>query len=56
MIVEEFVQKYGEHHRMLITSALNFLDEHEGEWNLEIPIDREEYIHLLIAQAGGKVK
>jgi len=44
------IAKYGENHRQLIQNALDFLDQNEAGWNLDVPIDREEYIKILLSK------
>lgn len=36
----------------MIEMALEFLEQNEPTWNLDEPIDREEYIRDLVAHAS----
>jgi len=50
--IETLVAKFGEDKRRLIDSAVKFLIEQEPSWNLDTPIDHEEFIKSLIAHKG----
>jgi hypothetical protein len=47
--IETLVTKFGEDNRRLIESAIKFLREQEPSWNLNIPIDYEEFVKGLIS-------
>ncbi len=53
---EEFIREHGEQWRLLIKSALRFLDEHESAWNLDRPIGRKTYIRELVREAKRSAK
>ena len=48
MTIDELVAEFGEEYIPLIVDAIKWLDENEGYWNLEKPLDRREYIKSLI--------
>lgn len=51
---ELLVERLGEPYRKLIEGYLQFLDEHEPTWELEIPIDREWSLQMLIEKTRPK--
>jgi hypothetical protein len=46
--VDELVQIYGEHYRKLISDALTWLEQVEPAWELDQPIDKNQFIASLI--------
>jgi hypothetical protein len=52
--VKELVFKYGEPNRKLITDAITWLEGSEPEWNLEQPIDRDQFVFSLIQQKAKR--
>lgn len=52
--IDDFVVRYGEQYRALITDALEFLNVHEPGWRLETPVDREKYIKGIIQKLKGE--
>lgn len=48
--IEYYVERYGESYRILIEDSLEWLDGREKIWNLESPIDRDEFIRDLISK------
>jgi hypothetical protein len=48
---EALIQKYGEEYRILITKALEWLEEEEPKWGLDRPIRRDGYIRDLVSHA-----
>lgn len=48
--VERYVAIYGEEWRQTIESSLKFLNEHEPNWNLEVPMDRDKFVKRVITQ------
>jgi hypothetical protein len=51
-MIDKLVAEFGEQHRRMIVSALDFLDEKEPTWGLETPIDRRAYIRDLVAKVA----
>lgn len=54
--VERFVKQYGDGYRNIIEASLDFLDENEHTWHLEVPIDRDEYISNIVSKTKPKDK
>ena len=52
---EQFIKKYGEQYRQLITDALDWLDRREPVWKLTGPMDREKFIGDLV-QSANQIK
>jgi hypothetical protein len=50
--VELYVAKYSEKHRRLIFDAVEFLDKREAHWQLDAPIDRDEFIANLVERTN----
>lgn len=50
--VERFVKQYGDVYKKIIESSLDFLDENESTWHLEVPINRDEYISNIISKVN----
>ena len=42
--IEKYVTKYGESHRQLVLDSLTWLESVEPTWELDIPIDRDDFI------------
>lgn len=49
--VEQYVLEFGEPYRQLIQDSLEWLEQREPDWNLSEPIDRREFLKLLIERA-----
>ncbi len=47
--IEEFVSKYGEKHRRVITDSLTWLEKEEPTWGLSKPINKTTFIRELIS-------
>ncbi len=46
--IEELIKKYGNIHRNVITSSIEFLNKHEPKWNLDTPVDKDKYIREIL--------
>lgn len=50
-LIEKLVEQYGEKYRSLFTDSLQWLTQREPVWDLDEPIDREEFIAGLVVRA-----
>lgn len=50
-LIEKLVQQYGEKYRSLFTDSLQWLSEREPIWQLDEPINKEEFIADLVVRA-----
>jgi hypothetical protein len=48
--IERLVAQYGEPRRRLIMDVLKWLDERDPIWELEGPVDREQFIKDLMVR------
>ena len=48
LTAQELIEEFGEVYAPLIVDAIDWLDNNEGYWNLEKPLNRREYIKDLI--------
>jgi hypothetical protein len=51
--VSDLTHVFGEEWKLLITDALQWLDENESSWNLNVKIDRYYFLLNLIDQVKG---
>lgn len=52
MTIEELVIIHGEKYRQLIVDALGWLQLAETSWNLDKPIDPDDFISDLVGRAS----
>jgi methionine synthase II (cobalamin-independent) len=50
--VDDYVTLYGEECRRLIEDSLAFLEAHEPKWQLDEPIDVDDYLRTLMSHVA----
>jgi hypothetical protein len=52
--IDEFVLKFGEKWRKLITDSLQWLEAQEPKWDLPTPINKDEFLKNLTSQTNNE--